>query len=156
MAASATRPGLRFVLPMKAIVSIASPRTDKLLVSAGALAVLTALVHVFVGTPEIHQPLLSSSLPQPIGLLLLACWHLVSVALAVSSAALLWAALPANRGRGRPTVLVVSVMWLLFGLVFVAIAVFFQGAAGLAVLPQWLLLLPVGILAGMAGLRSGA
>jgi hypothetical protein len=135
---------------MRTTASSPSTRADYLLAFAGALAALTALVHVFVGTPEIHQPLLSSSLPQPISLLLLACWHLVSVALAVSSAALLWAALPANRGRAKSMVLAVSVMWLLFGLVFVAIAVSFQGVRGLAMLPQWGLLLPVGILSGIA------
>jgi hypothetical protein len=132
----------------------ATMKTDRLLLSAGILATFTALVHIFVGTPEIQQPLLSSALPAPISLLLLACWHLVSVALLVSGAALLWCALQANRGRAGILPIVISLMWLLFGLVFVVVAVSFQGSAGLAVLPQWVLLLPVGLLAGVAGLRS--
>ena len=135
-------------------MSAPSARADLLLLSAGGLATFTALVHVFVGTPEVHQPLLLSSLPQAISLLLLACWHLVSVALAVSGAALVWGALPANRGRAQAMVLVVSAMWLLFGLVFVVVAASFKGLAGLAMLPQWVLLLPVGVLAGISGLRS--
>lgn len=129
-------------------------KTDRLLLSAGILATFTALVHVFVGTPEIQQPLLSSSLPAPLSLLLLACWHLVSVALVVSGLALAWCALRANRARAGILPLVISLMWLLFGLVFVAVALAYLGTAGLALLPQWVLLLPVGLLAGIAGLRS--
>ena len=134
---------------------LASPmKTDRLLVSSGGLATFTALVHVFLGTPEIQQPLLSSALPAPTSLLLLACWHVVSVALLVSGVALIWCALGANRGRAGVLPVVISIMWLLFGLVFVVVAVSFRGPAGRAVLPQWVLILPVGLLAGIASLRS--
>ncbi len=102
---------------------------------AGVLVVFTAAVHVFVSTPEIRWPLLSSPLPQQISLLLFACWHLVSIALAVST--------------------FVSVMWLLFGLVFVAVGLSFRGWAGLMILPQWILLIPVGVL-GYVGARRHA
>ncbi|NVD97667.1 hypothetical protein [Massilia sp. BJB1822] len=135
-------------------MSASAAKPDRLLLFAGGLATFTAIVHIFMGTPEVYQPLLSSSLPQPISLLLLACWHLVSVVLVASGAALLWGALPNNRSHASILALFVSVTWLVFGLVFIAIAVTFQGLSGLAVLPQWTLLLPVGVLAGAAGLRS--
>ena len=129
-------------------------KTDRLLLSAGALASFTALVHLFAGTPEIHEPLLSSSLPLPIRLLLLLCWHLVSVALAVSGLALLWCARPANRGRAGALPAAMALLWLGFGGLVVVLALLYQGLPGLAMLPQWVLLLPVGVLAGWSALRA--
>lgn len=73
----------------------APTKNDHLLLTAGALATFTALVHLIGGTMEIHQPLMSSNLPASVSLLLLACWHLVSVALMVSGLALCG-------GRGPP------------------------------------------------------
>lgn len=128
-------------------------RSDRCLLAAGALAAFTGAVHVLAGTPEIQQPLLTSSLPQSVSLLLLACWHLVSVALLVSAAALLWLAGPARRPLAAMPVLAIAFMWLLFGLVFIVIALEFQGVRGLLTLPQWSLLVPVGLLSGWSGLR---
>ena len=122
-------------------------KTDRRLMTAGGLATFTALVHLLAGTPEIQGPLLAAPLPAPLGWLLLACWHLVSVALAVSGLALLWCARPAHRSRAGVLPAVVGRMWLGFGAVFVAVALAWRGPAGLALLPQWTLLLPVGVLA---------
>lgn len=122
-------------------------KTDRLLMTAGGLATFTALVHLVAGTPEIQGPLLAAPLPLPVAWLLLACWHLVSVALAVSGLALLWCARPANRGRAGVLPAVMGLMWLGFGAVFVAVALALRGPMGLALLPQWTLLLPVGVLA---------
>ena len=129
-------------------------KTDRLLLAAGALATLTALVHLFAGTPEIHQPLLASSLPTSISLMLLLCWHLVSVALAVSGVALLWCARPLNRSRAGAVPMVIGLMWLGFGAVCIAGGLWFQGLGGLATLPQWTLLLPVGALAVLSARRA--
>lgn len=125
-------------------------KNDRLLLAAGGLASFTALVHLFMGTPEIHGPLLSSPLPTPITLMLLMCWHLVSVALAVSGLALLWCARPANRSRAGAAPAVIGLMWLGFGAVCVGGGLWFQGLGGLATLPQWTLLLPVGLLAALS------
>lgn len=133
----------------------ASPtQPNRLLLAAGVLALFTALVHLLAGTPEVHAPLMSSPLERPVALLLLACWHLVSVALAASAAALLWSAQPRHAAQARALARFVSLMWLLFGLVFLAVAGVYLGPAGLAVLPQWVLLVPVGLL-GCAGARRG-
>ncbi len=130
-----------------------SPRSDRLLLAAGLLALFTALPHLLAGTPEVQAPLMSSPLERPVALLL-ACWHLVSVALAGSAAALLWCAQPRHAAQAGALAGFVSLMWLLFGLVFLAIAGLYLGPAGLVVLPQWVLLIPVGLL-GCAGVRRG-
>lgn len=121
-------------------------KTDRLLLGAGGLATFTALVHLFAGTPKVHAPLLASALPAPLSLMLLMCWHLVSVALVVSALALLWCARPANRGRAGVLPLVIGLMWLGFGTVCIAMGLWFQGLRGLAILPQWAPLLLVGAL----------
>lgn len=127
-------------------------KTNRALLAAGLIAAFTAAVHAFAGTPEIQQPLLGSALPPAIALLLYACWHLVTVTLALSSAALLWSARPQNSVASGMLPTFVSLLWLLFGLVFVAVALVFSGPSAVFALPQWGLLVPVGIL-GWVGAR---
>jgi len=127
-------------------------KTNRLLLAAGLIAALTAGLHTFVGTSEIQEPLLRSTIPQPVSLLLYACWHLVTVTLILSAVALIWSAYPKNRTSAGVLPRFVSLLWLLFGLVFVAVALLFSGPSTLLVLPQWILLIPVGVL-GLLGNR---
>lgn len=122
--------------------------TNRIFFIAGLLAAFTAALHTFVGTYEVHTPLLDSSLPRPLALLLYACWHLVTVALCFSA----WVFLRPPKPRTLQTRAVVAgafgLMWLLFGLVFVVVALTIGGdVSALVTLPQWALLLPVGALA---------
>ena len=123
-------------------------------IAAGLLAAFTAAVHVFAGTPEVMPTL--RAVPPAVGLLLLACWHLASVTLAASAAALLWSARCAARAEARVLARWVATIWLLFALVFLAVAIAHWGWDGIAVLPQWVLLLPVGVLALSGARRAGA
>lgn len=110
------------------------------------IAAFTACVHVFVGTPEIATPLLNSSLALEVSFLLYACWYLVSVALAFSAVAFFVSALPRYSQPARMLALFVSWLWLAFGVVFVIVGFFGANGTLLFKLPQWTLLLPVGIL----------
>lgn len=125
-------------------------KADRLLLTAGGLASFTALVHIVAGTPEIQAPLLAAAMPPPVAWLLLACWHLVSVALTVSGLALLWCVRPTQRGRSAALAGLIALMWLGFAAVFVAVGLAWRGPAGLALLPQWTLLALVGVLAAWA------
>lgn len=115
-----------------------------LVLASGVLATLTAAIHLVAGGKDVARPLLESSLAEDVKLTLYACWHLVSVALVFSSVALL-----AN-GIGLMvsdlTVAFISVLWLLFGIVFLAVALWVAQPRGLLRFPQWVLLLPVGAL----------
>ncbi|MBJ7311250.1 hypothetical protein ACFOLJ_27665 [Rugamonas sp. CCM 8940] len=123
------------------------------LLAATLLAIVTTLAHTVVGTPEIEAPLLRSGLKFELILLLLACWHLVTAALAISSIALGLALRPTvARVRARARVRLVSYLWLSFGSVFILVALMYAGPSMLLQLPQWLLLLPVGAL-GLWGAR---
>lgn len=133
--------------PATAPARAAALRARRLRLGAAGIAALTAVVHLFVGTPEIQAPLLQSALPQEVRLMLLLCWHLVSVALALSALALAWAAAPLRQPVAGPLVAFVGGLWLLFALVAVVLALALVGPPGLLVLPQWILLAPVGVLA---------
>ena len=123
---------------------------NRSLLLAGVLAAFTAIVHVFVGTPEIAQPLLRSALAPEVSYLLYACWHLVSCALVLSALALVASALPRYRQSTYTLALFVSWLWLAFGAVFVAVGITAAHGSLLFKLPQWTLLLPVGAL-GLLG-----
>ncbi|WP_296509365.1 hypothetical protein [Rhodoferax sp.] len=115
------------------------------LLAATLLAGFTAALHTFGGTLEIEAPLLQSNISPRISLMLLACWHMVTVVLAISAIALALAyrkPTPASMA----TVTLVSYLWLSFGAVFIGIDLFYAGPAMLLQLPQWVLLLPVGVL----------
>jgi len=128
---------------------------NRTLLFTAILAAFTAAVHIFVGTPEIQKPLLQSALPQEVSLLLYTCWHLVSVTLSLSAAAFFVSARANLAGSSRNMVKFVSYMWLCFGFVFVAVALIHSGVLMLLKLPQWILLLPVGVL-GLWGCSNQA
>jgi len=123
-------------------------RSNRLLLTAGLLAALTALVHAVAGTYEVHSPLLHSNLPQPLSLLLYACWHLVTVTLCLSAWGLLRPPNPRTVQTRAVLAGAIGIAWILFGAVFVAVALLIGGSPALLLaLPQWLLLIPAGALA---------
>lgn len=123
-------------------------RPNTILTIAGYLAAFTAAVHTFAGTYEVHAPLLNSTLPKELALLLYACWHLVTAALCLSAWALLRPPEPRTVQSHAVLTGTIGIMWGSFGLVFIAVTLLFgESLSTLLVLPQWVLLLPVGALA---------
>ena len=123
-------------------------QANRLLSIAGYLAALTAAVHAFAGTYEVHTPLLNSTLPRALALLLYACWHMVTAALCLSAWALLRPPEPRTVQSQAVLTGAIGIAWASFGLVFIAVALLFgDSLSTLLVLPQWVLLLPVGALA---------
>ena len=120
-----------------------------LIFSSGVLAGATTIVHIVGGGKDVVRPLLESSLDDVVKLTLYACWHLVSVSLVLSSLVLL--ASGGGLVNSPSMVAFVSTLWLLFGAVFVVVALSIAKPRGLLRLPQWILLLPVGAL-GLWGL----
>ncbi len=122
------------------------------LLLATLIATFTAALHAFGGTPEIEGPLLQSNMNQAVNLMLLACWHFVTAALTLTAIALGFALRKPNP-RSMAMVTLTSYLWLSFGLVFIVIDVWYAGPQMLLQLPQWVLLLPVGIL-GLWGVNQ--
>ncbi|WP_017093141.1 hypothetical protein [Vibrio splendidus] len=114
--------------------------------SSGLLALFTALVHVFAGQIDPVRPFLESKLDDIPKATLLACWHLVSVTLFVSSLMLLYVGW---YGIDSLYFLIqlLGFLYILYASVFVAVGLYFFGAKVFVKLPQWTLLLPIGLLA---------
>ncbi|WP_432637510.1 hypothetical protein [Albidovulum sp.] len=105
---------------------------------AGAgLAALVAAAHVFVGTFDTLVPLLDSDLALPVKGTFHACWHFISIVLIVS----VWA-FAKGTALARP----IAWLWIAFGICFVAAGIFGAGIDGIVAVPQWVLLVPVGVL----------
>ena len=113
---------------------------------AALLAAFTAAVHIFAGGADTATPLLASSLDAEPRLTLYAVWHMASVALVLSAAALFVGALPRHAHAARYLVLFVSVLWCAFGVVFLAVIAIQPDSGWMLKLPQWAMLLPVGFL----------
>ena len=104
-------------------------RPTTLLSIAGYLAAFTAAVHTFAGTYEVHAPLLNSTLPKALALLLYACWHLVTAAMCLSAWALLRPPEPRTVQSQAVLAGVIGILWVFFGFVFIAVALLFGGIA---------------------------
>ncbi|MDP2499620.1 hypothetical protein BCT47_08845 [Vibrio splendidus] len=114
--------------------------------SSGLLALFTTLVHVFAGQIDPVRPFLKSKLDDIPKATLLACWHIVSVTLFVSSLMLLYVGW---YGIDSLYFLIqlLGFLYILYASVFVAVGLYFFGAKVFVKLPQWILLLPIGFLA---------
>lgn len=129
---------------------------NRLLVIAAILAAVTTAVHVLAGGPDVAAPLLASSMAGEPKLTLYAVWHMASVVLAMSVPALIVGSLPRHARAARYLVLFVSALWCAFGLVFLCVVAIQPESGWLFKLPQWVLLLPVGLLGlwGASTLRA--
>lgn len=114
---------------------------NKYLLTASLLGFFTFGVHAIMGGIDTTVPLLSSAIDKEPKLTLYAVWHMVSVFLFISSAGLLYAS---KRNSAYELVLFVSVCYTLFAAVFLFVGIFEVGS--IVLLPQWILLLPIGIL----------
>ena len=122
---------------------------DGLLIIAGVLALLTSVIHIFAGGRDVAEPLLDTSLPNDAKYALHACWHFVSIFFVVTALYLLSSGLGVVE-QGPGLIILISGLWLLFGLLFLGITVRVNGPGGVFKLPQWVLLLPVGVLGLLA------
>ena len=129
---------------------------NKILLSAAILAAATAAIHTFVGGQDVAAPLLNSQLAEEPRLVLYAVWHMATVALTLSAAALFAGAVPRYAATARSMVMFVSCLWLAFGAVFLAVAATHSGTGLFFKLPQRVLLIPVGFLGWLGAYNSSA
>ncbi len=122
-----------------------------LLILSGLLAAVTAALHLVAGGRDIARPLLASALTEEVKFTMYACWHLVSASLVLSALTLLATGIGLLGAVSGPLVLFISILWLLFGVVFLVVSLGVARPRGLFQFPQWVLLIPVGAL-GLWGL----
>jgi len=113
------------------------------LFSAGALAAFLALVHVFLGGPEVAKPLLQSNdMPDVAKYVNYYCWHLVTITIFAMAIGLIWDSVdPVQTGLAWMWA-VIAVLFTLWSIVLVV----WKGQKPFQ-MPQWLLFAPVAALA---------
>lgn len=126
------------------------------LLTASAVAAFTTVIHIIAGGASIASPLGNSSLAAEPRLVMLAVWHMASVTLALSAVALFLSALPRFHQQGHYLTVFIGLLWVGFGLCFIAVGLTSTEGDLLGNLAQWTLLVPTGLLAlwGAWGLRT--
>jgi hypothetical protein len=106
---------------------------NKPLFAAACLSVFTFGVHVFLGGPEIHVPLLASNASELVRAVGSVVWHAVSALLLLNSLALFYAA--GNPSMAKPLVMLVVLQYLSFVALFTGYGLARFGS--ITVMPQW-------------------
>lgn len=66
---------------------------NKIHLGTGLCAAALAALHTFVGTPEVADPLLASTLEDRAKFINFFCWHIVTIVLWATAAGYLWSAI---------------------------------------------------------------
>lgn len=114
----------------------------KIWIAAGVLNLITALIHTILGHFDLILPFVDLEFEVPLKAILHACWHMVTVMLFFSSIILLYIGIRPQKYASSQISILLGVLYVAFSLVFIIMSI----AYGLF-LPQWVLLLPIGILA---------
>jgi hypothetical protein len=123
---------------------------NKPLFAAACLSVFTFGVHVFLGGPEIHEPLLASDASELVRAVGSVVWHAVSALLLLNSLALFYAS--RNPSMAKPLVLLIVFQYLSFVALFTGYGLLRFGSV--TVMPQWTGFLVMSALA-LWGIGSG-
>jgi uncharacterized membrane protein len=107
---------------------------------AGIINLFTALLHVIAGQIDLVKPLLESDLSFQLKTEWLGVWHMVTAILFVSSYYLLKNGLK-NTEKSSDTIQLIAIVYIFFSLAFVISSLYNNVFA-----PQWILLLPIGVL----------
>ena len=120
------------------------------LLAGGVLAVVVSAIHIAAGHFDPVRPLLDSSMAEVPKRTMHAVWHMVSVDLVATALTLLALAWWEPEGTALVAGLTAA-RHAAYSVVFFVIAVGLPGRASMFRLPQWLLLAPIAILAGLGG-----
>ncbi|MBE0363971.1 hypothetical protein PULV_a1503 [Pseudoalteromonas ulvae UL12] len=119
---------------------------------AGIIALFTSCVHIFAGQIDPVRPFLKSDLADIPKATLLACWHMVSAILVLCGLVLTFVGW-FNLDSFQNVVIGISVSFITFSFVFIGVGWYFFKLKSFIKLPQWMLLLPIGVL-GVIGVMS--
>ncbi|OII61343.1 hypothetical protein BJP40_05760 [Streptomyces sp. CC53] len=115
------------------------------LLTAGGIAAATTVLHAAAGGRSVVRPLLGSGVAAEPERTLHVVWHMVTADLLLSSPAL--PALARASAPSRPLVLFIAAQYLAYAVAFLTVTLAADWPRPLLRLPQWMLLLPVGVLA---------
>lgn len=122
--------------------------------ASGLVCLVTAFVHIVAGHFDPIVPFLRTELEATAKATLHACWHMVTVMLFTSALALLGLGLSPGLSGARLLATFIAGLYVLSSIVFLVIGAW-RFRWRLLRLPQWLLLLPVGVLAALGAYAAG-
>ncbi|MCT4352090.1 hypothetical protein M5362_02935 [Streptomyces sp. Je 1-79] len=117
------------------------------LLAAGITALGVAAVHIVGGHRDVVRPLLSCGLADEPKRVLHAVWHMVSVDLALSGLALLYLSLTDGTSGTGLVAWFVAAHFIAYAAAFLVVTLSVGWPRPLLRMPQWILLLPVAVLA---------
>lgn len=113
------------------------------LIIASILNFGTFLLHLIGGQIDLIKPLLESNVSDQVQAELIGVWHMVSIVLLCTSVALYLKGVKKDTGLfSEVNIRWIGYLYLLFGLPFMMVSLWTGRLA-----PQWILLMPIGILA---------
>ncbi len=119
------------------------------LIIAGVINLFTAFIHVIAGQFDLVDPLIESALNQQIKTEWLSVWHIITVTLFLSAFYLLRQGIKPSKNDTKQLIQFIGFLYTLYAFVFVICSLFMSKFA-----PQWILLLPIGILAILGATKS--
>jgi len=121
---------------------------------SGGLGLITAFIHLIGGQIGVIKPFLLCDLAAMPKAVLHACWHMVTVILFASAIALLYSGVnPTGTGSNVLTLFIGS-QFVAYAIVFLVFALAGNWSRKLIRLPQWTLLLPIGVLSIVGSLSA--
>jgi len=119
-------------------------RKNKFWILAGLLNLLTALVHTIAGQIDLVNPLLGTDMNVQAKSEWMAVWHMITILLFLSSFYLIKSGLNRNKTYDLSSIQFIGILYCLISIPFVVSSIYFKTFA-----PQWIILLPIGILSIM-------
>ncbi|MEV6393460.1 hypothetical protein AB0M39_01510 [Streptomyces sp. NPDC051907] len=116
------------------------------LLAGGITAFGVSAVHIVAGRRDVVRPLLSCGLADEPKRVFHAVWHMVTVDLVLSAAALLYLALAEDTSATSLVAWFVAAHFVAYTVVFLVVTLSVGWPKPLLRLPQWILLLPVAVL----------
>lgn len=114
---------------------------NRLWLIAGGLNLGTAFLHTFGGQLDLVDPLLKSNLKDQPKAEWFAAWHMITILLFATSFYVLKNAFSPILSKQSDGVFYLGILYVLLSLPFIASSIIFQ-----LLVPQWIILLPIGIL----------
>lgn len=115
-------------------------KRNRYLIIAGIINSFTALLHTVAGQMDLVNPLMEGNLSTQSKTEWLGVWHMVTVILFVSSYYLIKNGFNSTKGKSDVFQLI-GILYILFSAAFIISSLYMTVFA-----PQWILLLPIGVL----------
>ncbi len=121
---------------------------------SGGIGLITAFIHLIGGQFDVIKPFLQCDLVAVPKATLHACWHMVTVILFASAIALLYSGVNPTSTGSNALALFIGGQFVAYAIVFLVFALAGNWGKKLIRLPQWTLLLPIGVLSIVGSLGA--